>query len=81
MARAGITLQIAQAHLAEWLKAEMILTDGGQSYQIGSRMLTRASLREIRNTIKFWSDKIAEIESVMKNKGRNRVMRAVPRDL
>jgi len=79
--RAGIILQIAQRHLAAWLDAELVLSEGGQSYQIGSRMLTRANLREIRNTIKFWSDKIAYIESVEKHKGRNRVQRAIPRDL
>ena len=79
--RAGIILQIAQRHLTAWLDAELVLSEGGQSYQIGSRMLTRANLREIRNTIKFWSDKIAYIESVEKNKGRNRVQRVIPRDL
>ncbi|MCL2356629.1 MAG: DUF6148 family protein [Defluviitaleaceae bacterium] len=81
MARQGITLQIARQHLAEWLKAELILTEGGQSYQMGSRMLTRASLREIRNEIKFWHDKVQEFELIKKHGGRNRVIRAVPRDL
>ena len=81
MVRAGITLQIATTHLTQWLEAELVLTTGGQSYQIGSRMLTRANLREIRNTIKFWSDQIASIETAEKYKGRNRVQRAIPRDL
>lgn len=79
--RAGITLQIARKHLAAWLEAELVLADGGQSYQIGSRMLTRANLNAIRATIKFWEDKVAYLESVEKNKGRNRVQRVIPRDL
>lgn len=78
---AGITLEVAHKHLAAWLEAELVLSEGGQSYQLGSRMLTRANLGHIRQQIKFWSDKIAYLESVKKNKGRNRVQRVIPRDL
>jgi hypothetical protein len=76
---AGITLQQAQKHLSAWLKAELEITTS-QSYKIGTRMLTRADLKEVRNQIKFWMDKVAELENVSKRGGRNRIMRAIPRD-
>jgi hypothetical protein len=77
---AGIDITTARNHLAEWLKAELVVTTN-QSYTIGSRSLTRANLAEIREQIKFWEGKINELENIEKRKGRNRVMRAVPRDL
>ena len=51
MAR-GITAEIAEKHLNEWLEAELAVCTG-QSYTIGSRVLTRANLTEIRNAITF----------------------------
>lgn len=77
---AGITLKEAQKHLKMWLKAESEIATS-QSYTIGTRTLTRASLKEVRDQIKFWQSKVAELESTAANKGRNRVYRAVPRDL
>ena len=72
------TLEEAQNQLAIWIEAESAVATG-QSYRIGTRQLTRASLREISERIKYWR---AEVER-LKN-GRKpgmRVMRAVPRDL
>ncbi|MCX4355666.1 MAG: DUF6148 family protein [Oscillospiraceae bacterium] len=77
---AGITLKEAQKHLKIWLKAESEIATS-QSYTIGTRTLTRANLKEVRDQIKFWENKVAELESAAANKGRNRVYRAVPRDL
>lgn len=77
---AGITLETAQKHLDAWLEAELTVTTG-QSYTIGSRVLTRANLTEIRNAITYWNNKVNELENLAKNKGRNKVRRAVPRDL
>lgn len=77
---AGITLKEAQKHLKIWLKAEAEIATS-QSYTIGTRTLTRANLKEVRDQIKFWENKVAELESAAANKGRNRVYRAVPRDL
>lgn len=77
---AGITLQIAKTHLEEWLKAELAVTTS-QSYTIGSRVLTRANLTEIRNAIDYWNRKANELENIEKTGGRNRVRRVVPRDL
>lgn len=77
---AGIDKKTAQNHLDAWLKAEMEVTTG-QSYTIGSRVLTRANLTEIRNAINYWNNKVKAIETAEKNKGRNKIRRVVPRDL
>lgn len=76
----GISLEIAKKHLEAWLGAEIAVTTG-QSYTIGSRTLTRASLAEIRNQIEYWNNKVTKEENTAKRNGRNRVIRVVPRDL
>lgn len=76
----GITLTIAKKHLESWLEAELSVING-QSYAIGSRNLTRANLSEIRNTIEYWQNKVTTLENAEKRKGRNRVVRIVPRDI
>lgn len=80
MADIGARLKIAQKHLEAWLAAELEITTH-QSYTIGSRSLTKANLSEIREQIKFWSNEVAKLENIEKRKGRNRIMRVVPRDL
>lgn len=77
---AGITLETAKKHLDAWLEAEMAVTNA-QSYTIGSRTMTKASLGEIRQSIEYWQGKVNELENAAKYGGRNRVRRAVPRDL
>lgn len=76
----GINLEIAKKHLDAWLTAELEVTTH-QSYTIGSRSLTKANLSEIRKQIEFWQDQVAQLENIEKRGGRNRVFRAVPRDL
>lgn len=77
---AGITLETAQKHLDAWLEAELTVTTG-QSYTIGSRVLTRANLTEIRNAIDYWNKKVIALDNTKKTGGRNRIKRVVPRDL
>lgn len=77
---AGVTLEIAKKHLDAWLTAELEVTTH-QSYTIGSRSLTKANLSEIRKQIRFWENEVARLENISKRGGRNRVFRAVPRDL
>ena len=77
---AGIDITTARTHLAAWLEAELQLTTN-QSYTIGSRSLTRANLGEVKQQITFWQNQIAKLENEAARKGRNRIMRAVPRDL
>lgn len=50
----GITLATAQAHLEEWIAADLAVATG-QSYTIGSRSLTRAHASEIRRNIDYWN--------------------------
>lgn len=77
---AGITLEQANKHLQAWLRAELEITTS-QSYKIGARSLTRADLKEVRAQIQFWQKKVNELENADGRRGRNRVYRAVPRDL
>ena len=76
----GISLEIAKKHLDAWLTAELEVTTH-QSYTIGSRSLTKANLSEIRQQIEYWRNPVARLENIEKRGGRNRVFRAVPRDL
>ncbi|CCY40047.1 uncharacterized protein BN480_01309 [Firmicutes bacterium CAG:124] len=76
----GISLEIAKKHLDAWLTAELEVTTH-QSYTIGSRSLTKANLSEIRQQIEYWRNQVARLENIEKRGGRNRVFRAVPRDL
>lgn len=74
----SIELQEARENLRLWLAAEKAVATG-QSYKIGTRSLTRASLADIVARINFWKNEIERLEN-----GRPRgmrVMRAVPRDL
>lgn len=77
---AGVSLETAKKHLDAWLSAELEVTTH-QSYTIGSRSLTKANLSEIRKEIDYWKNEVARLENIEKRGGRNRVFRAVPRDL
>lgn len=72
----GITLGTAQTHLDAWLEAELAASTG-QSYQIGTRQLTRANLAEIRQQVIFWERKV----KALSGKGKKRVFGVIPRDL
>jgi hypothetical protein len=73
---AGITLERAKKHLEMWLEAESEIALS-QSYRIGTRMLTRADLRQVREQIQYWQNQVNQLI----RGGRNKVYRAVPRDL
>ena len=73
-------IEIARYHLNAWLEAELEVTTH-QSYKIGSRSLTRADLAAIRKQIEYWKNEVEKLENIEKRGGRNRVFRAVPRDL
>ena len=53
----------------------------GQSYQIEQMMLTRASLKQIRESIIFWEKKVAEAEAAERGRGRNRIYHFSPHDV
>ena len=71
---------LCKERLDIWLDAEAAIA-AGQSYQIGTRMLTRASLEAVREEIEYWAGRLAEAEAEEKAGGRNRTYHFVPRDM
>ena len=80
MSMAMFSKKLCEQKLNTWLAAEESVATG-QSYQIGTRMLTRANLKEIREEMEYWAGRLAEAEAEEKNNGRIRVYHFVPRDL
>lgn len=76
---AGITKEQAEAKLQTWMEAEEKIASG-QGYSIGDRRLTRADLYTVRGEIKYWDNKVKELE-VAELRGRNRMYRFVLRDI
>lgn len=71
---AGITLDQAEAKLAEWLAADTAVARN-QSYEIDNRTLTRADAKEIRQNIDYWDGWCRRLDP---NSSRVRVRRGVP---
>lgn len=65
--------------LATWMAAEEAIATG-QRYQIGTRMLTRADLKAVREQLEYWGRKLAEAEAEETRNGRNRIYRFIPLD-
>ena len=76
----SVALKTSRKHLNAWLEAELEVTTH-QSYTIGTRSLTKADLAEIGKRIEYWQNEVARLENLEKRGGRNRIFRAVPRDL
>lgn len=72
--------KLCQQKLNTWLAAEEAVATG-QSYQIGTRMLTRADLKQIREEMEYWAGKLSEAEAAETAGGRNRLYHFVPRDV
>lgn len=72
--------ELCKRKVETWLAAEEAIATG-QSYQLGTRMLTRANLTAVRNELEYWAGKLAEAEAEEKQGGRNRAYRAVIRDV
>lgn len=62
---AGITLELAQSRLDEYLAAEAAALSG-RSYSIGTRTLSRQDLSEIRAGIEIWDARVKRLSG-----GRN----------
>jgi hypothetical protein len=71
--------EICKEKLKTWMAAEDAIATG-QSYQIGTRMLTRASLKQVREQIEYWAGRLAEAEAAEQRGGRNRIFQFVPKD-
>ena len=72
--------ELCRRKVDTWLEAEECVATG-QSYQIGTRTLTRADLKQIREELEYWAGKLAKAEAAEAHGGRNRVWRFVPRDV
>ncbi len=72
--------KLCKQKLETWLAAEESIATG-QSYQIGTRMLTRANLKEVREEMEYWAGQLAGAEAEEKHNGRNSVYRVVQRDV
>ena len=75
-----LSKEICKKKLDTWLEAEERIATG-QSYQIGTRMLTRADLKQVREEMEYWANQLARAETSERAGGRNRVYRFVPRDV
>ena len=71
--------KLCEQKLNTWLAAEEAIATG-QSYQIGTRMLTRANLKQVREQMEYWAKKLAEAEAEEARGGRNRIYRFIPLD-
>lgn len=71
--------ELCKQKLQTWLNAEEAIATG-QKYQIGTRTLTRADLKAVREEMEYWSARLAEAEAEEKRGGRNRIFRFVPLD-
>lgn len=67
----------AKVFLTAWMQAELAVTTG-QNYTIGTRILTRANLKEIAGRVEFWR---GEVERLENGRTRKKVFRLVPRDI
>lgn len=66
---------VCQKHLDAWLAADLAVSQG-QSYTIGSRILTRAHSAEIRKNIQLWQDRLQQAKR--KSSGP-RTIQVIPR--
>ncbi len=71
---------LCEQKLNTWLAAEESIATG-QSYQIGTRMLTRADLEDVRAEMEYWAGRLQEAIAEEKTGGRNRVYHFVERDV
>lgn len=71
---AGITLELAQAQLDQYLAAETAIL-GGQMYQIHERRLQRADLAAVQAGINLWNKRVQDLAS---RSTRNRSVTPTP---
>ena len=74
--------ELCQRKVELWPAAEEAVALG-QEYQIGTRKLTRADLKAVREELEYWCKRLneAEAEEGRAGGGRNRVYGIVPRDI
>jgi hypothetical protein len=70
---AGLTLDQAEAKLAEWMAADTELQNG-QTVKFGERFLTRADAAEVRQNIDYWQQKCQALTAASSGLGRSRTV-------
>jgi len=71
---AGITLEIAEARLTEYLDAEAKILDG-QAFSRNGKAMTRADLAAVQQGIKLWESRIQKLS----RSGRMSIVEVIPR--
>lgn len=77
MSKSVITADYAREQLLNWYKA-MEVVSTGQEYKIGTRTLSMPHLKEIREQIKYWENKLQQIQ---RGKRGRRTFNIVPVDI
>jgi Family of unknown function (DUF6148) len=73
-------LERLNQRLNMYYNAEESILAGAQSYQIGSKQLTRANLSHIKEMIEYLERAVAVEKGKVAGKGRNRMIGVIPRD-
>lgn len=75
-------LEHIERRLQLYYDAEEAILGGAQSYSIGSRQITRATLNTVREEINALENKKAELENMLRTGAGSRgSFRVIPRDL
>lgn len=72
---AGLTLEMAEQKLAEWLAADTALQDGQDVTWTDGRRLTQSDAGEVRRNIDYWDNKCKEL-GAQRAGGRCRTVKA-----
>ena len=73
------TLSEARTMLNLWKECERELATGqAKHYRVGTREFTALDLKEIRASVKYWEDIVAQLSGQART---TKVVRVVPRDL
>lgn len=77
----NVRLEFRRAALTELRKAHLALVSGQvQSYSIGSRILTKLNLPELKDEIDDMEKEVDELTSVLNGGGRRKAVGVIPRD-
>ena len=76
----GITLEVAKS-MFEAAKTAYLSACTAQEYRVGSRSKRAADLKNLRQDMEYWDNKVKELKAVAAGKGRRRSYRITPRDL
>jgi hypothetical protein len=71
---AGITLEIAEARLTEYLDAEAKILDG-QAFSRNGKAMTRADLAAVQEGVRLWNGRV----QALSRNGRIATVEVIPR--